>query len=138
MSLIRSADSRVSTTPNGVMTTLASPTQGGAAQAVWRVDMPAGNSGPYHACDGEQVWTLLIGAATVELDGETLGVQAGDTVVMPADVGRQVHAGAESGFSAIVVAPAGCEVYNPGGVSAPDACDLAPRGSDRLVPPWVR
>ncbi|WP_432932712.1 cupin domain-containing protein [Microbispora sp. CA-135349] len=138
MPVIRSADSRRSTTPNGVMTTLASPTQGGATQAVWRVDMPAGNSGPYHACDGEQVWTFLSGGATVELGDETFAAATGDTVVLPANVGRQVHAGTQSGFSAIVVAPAGCEVYNPGGVSAPDACDLAPRGSDRLVPPWVR
>ncbi|MBX6385056.1 MAG: cupin domain-containing protein, partial [Microbispora sp.] len=122
----------------GVMTTLASPTQGGAAQAVWRVDMPPGGSGPYHACDGEQVWTFLTGGATVELDGETIGVEAGDTVVMPADVGRRVHADARSGFRAIVVAPPGVEVYNPGGVTVADACDLAPTGTDRIVPPWVR
>ncbi|MEU7876646.1 cupin domain-containing protein [Microbispora bryophytorum] len=138
MPVIRSADSRRNTTPNGVMTTLASPTQGGAAQAVWRVDMPAGNSGPHHASDGEQVWTFLTGGATVELGGETVAVEAGDTVVMPADVSRRVHAGAEAGFSAIVAAPAGCEVYNPGGITAADACDLAPKGTDRLVPPWVR
>lgn len=137
MPLVRSADSRRSTTPNGVMTTLASPTQGGATQAVWRVDMPAGNGGPYHACDGEQVWTFLTGGATVELGGETADVQAGDTVVMPPGVARRVTGG-EEGFSAIVAAPAGIEVYNPGGVSAPDACDLAPKGTDRLVPPWVR
>ena len=138
MPLNRSADNRSSTTPNGVMTTLASPTQGGAAQAVWRVDMPAGTTGPYHACDGEQVWTFLTGAATVELDGDIVGVEAGDTVVMPADAGRRVCGGPESGFSAIVVAPPGFEVYNPGGITAVDACDLAPRGADRLVPPWVR
>ncbi|MEU8273664.1 cupin domain-containing protein [Microbispora bryophytorum] len=138
MPVIRSADSRRNTTPNGVMTTLASPTQGGATQAVWRVDMPAGNSGPRHASDGEQVWTFLTGGATVELGGETVAVEAGDTVVMPADVSRRVHAGAEAGFSAIVAAPAGCEVYNPGGITAADACDLAPKGTDRLVPPWVR
>ncbi|GAA4599071.1 hypothetical protein GCM10023194_78150 [Planotetraspora phitsanulokensis] len=137
MPFIRSADSRRSTTPNGVMTTLASPTQGGATQAVWRVDMPAGNSGPYHACDGEQVWTFLTGAATVELGGETFAVRAGDTVVTPPGIARRVT-GDEEGFSAIVTAPAGIEVYNPGGVSAPDACDLAPKGTDRLVPPWVR
>ncbi|MEU7937086.1 cupin domain-containing protein [Microbispora bryophytorum] len=138
MPVIRSADSRRSTTPNGVVTTLASPTQGGATQAVWRVDMPAGNNGPHHASDGEQVWTFLTGGATVELGGETVAVEAGDTVVMPADVSRRVQADAEAGFSAIVAAPAGCEVYNPGGITAADACDLAPKGTDRLVPPWVR
>ena len=39
--------------------------------------------------------------------------------------------------SVILLAPAGSEVYNPGGESAPDACDLAPKGTDRIVPPWV-
>ncbi|WP_182885147.1 cupin domain-containing protein [Microbispora sp. H10885] len=138
MSVIHSADSRRSTTPNGVMTTLASPTQGGAAHAVWRVDMPAGNSGPLHSCDREQVWTFLSGGATVDLDGETYGVEAGDTIVLPADLSRRVHSDAESGFSAIAVAPAGAEVYIPGGVTAEDACDLAPKGTDRIVPPWMR
>ncbi|MEU8172024.1 cupin domain-containing protein [Microbispora hainanensis] len=137
MPLIRSADSCRSTTPNGVMTTLASPTQGGATHAVWRVDMPAGNTGPHHASDGEQVWTFLTGGATVELDRETITVEPRDTIVMPAGVSRRVHADAESGFSAIVAAPAGFEVYNPGGTTAADACDLAPKGTDRLVPPWV-
>lgn len=41
MSVVLSADSRRTETPNGFMTTLASPTQGQAGQAVWRVDASA-------------------------------------------------------------------------------------------------
>jgi quercetin dioxygenase-like cupin family protein len=138
MSVVLSAEARTIRTPNGLMTTLASPTQGAAGQAVWRVDADPGMVGPVHAFDAELVWTWLEGTAVVELDGERHDVGPGDTMVLPADVSRQMFAGPVDGFVAIVVAPPGAEVYNPDGVSAPDACDLAPRGTDRTVPPWAR
>src|SRR5450755_2693968 len=100
MPVIRHAESRQTETPAAIMTTLASPTQGGAGHAVWRVDMRPGSSGPAHAVDAEQVWTVLEGRATVELDGDTLAVGAGDTLVMPADAPRRVSTGPESGFAA--------------------------------------
>jgi quercetin dioxygenase-like cupin family protein len=115
MSVIRHADSRRTTTPNAVMTTHASPTQGGSALAVWHVEMAAGAAGPQHSFDTEQVWTALDGAATIELDGETLTVLPGDTVVMPLGVPRRVFADATAGFAAVVAAPAGARATVPGG-----------------------
>ncbi|MEV1167309.1 cupin [Nonomuraea sp. NPDC049784] len=138
MSVVLSGDSRRTETPNGVMTTLASPTQGGAGQAVWRVDARPGMVGPVHAFDAELVWTWLDGTAVVELGGERVEVGAGDTMVLPANVSRQMFADPVRGFVSIVVAPPGAEAYNPDGVSDPDACDLAPKGTERTVPPWVR
>ncbi|MFB4276517.1 MULTISPECIES: cupin domain-containing protein [unclassified Nonomuraea] len=138
MSVVLAGESRKVETPNGVMTTLASPTQGQAGQAVWRVDARPGMVGPVHAFDAELVWTWLDGGAVVELGGERYEVGAGDTMVLPADVSRQMFADAERGFVSVVVAPAGAQAYNPGGVSEPDACDLAPKDAERLVPPWVR
>jgi quercetin dioxygenase-like cupin family protein len=138
MTVVLGVDSRKVDTPNGVMTTLASPAQGSAGQAVWRVEARPGMVGPVHAFDAELVWTWLDGAAVVELGGERHEVGAGDTMVLPADVSRQMFADAEHGFVSIVVAPAGAQAYNPGGVSEPDACDLAPKDAERLVPPWVR
>ncbi|MEW2354384.1 cupin domain-containing protein [Spirillospora sp. NPDC029432] len=133
MTLIRHADRRRTETPNGVMTTFASPTQGGTGTAVWHVDMPAGRQGPRHAFETEQIWCFLDGAATIDLGAETLTVTAGDTVVMPADVPRQVTTGTETGFTAVVTAPAGSRVYN-----ADSDCDIAPKDGERLVPPWAR
>jgi quercetin dioxygenase-like cupin family protein len=115
MSVIRHADSRRTTTPNAVVTTHASPTQGGSVLAMWSVEMAAGAAGPRHSFDTEQVWTALDGAATVELDGETLTVLPGDTVVMPVGVQRQVFADATAGFAAVVAAPAGARATVPGG-----------------------
>ncbi|MER5997923.1 cupin domain-containing protein [Nonomuraea sp. NPDC051941] len=139
MSVVMAADSRKTETPNGVMTTLASPTQGGAVgQAMWRVDAKPGMVGPVHAFDVELVWTWLDGSAVVELGGERFEVGPGDTMVLPADVSRQMFADSERGFVSIVVAPAGARAYNPSGVSEPDACDLAPKDVERIVPLWVR
>jgi quercetin dioxygenase-like cupin family protein len=139
MTVIRSADSRRTETPNALMTTLASPTQGGTGQAVWRVDMSAGQTGPLHAWDTEQVWTVLEGGASVELDGEELVVSAGDTVIMPADSPRRVTADAAAGFAAMVVVPAGARAYP---IDAGMSADIIARGcavpdGDKLAPAWT-
>lgn len=135
MTVIRRAESRRTETPNAVMTTLASPTQGGAAQCVWRVDMRPGQAGPGHAIDTEQVWTVLDGAAQVELDGQTHAVGAGDTLIIPADMPRRVSVTSPAGFAAVVVAPAGMRAY------AADVTTGASTGavtdSDKITPAWV-
>jgi quercetin dioxygenase-like cupin family protein len=133
--VIRQADSRRTETPNAVMTTLASPTQGGAGQALWRVDMRPGQAGPLHAIDTEQVWTVLDGGATVELKGETLTIGPGDTLILPADAPRRVRADAASGLAAIVTAPAGTRAYPLDGTKVSAHCAV-PDG-DKLVPAWV-
>jgi quercetin dioxygenase-like cupin family protein len=135
MSVIRRADSRRTETPNAVMTTLASPTQGGARHSVWRVDMRPGQCGPLHAIDTEQVWTVLDGGATVELDGRAHTVGPGDTLVIPADAPRRVSADGAAGFAAIAVAPAGARAYTLDGTRVSPGCAV-PDG-DRLVPAWV-
>ncbi|RVX45689.1 quercetin dioxygenase-like cupin family protein [Nonomuraea polychroma] len=124
MTVIRAADARRSETPGGVMTTFASPTQGGAERALWRVDARPGAEGPVHDFDVEQVWTWIAGAATVELGGETYSVAAGDTVVMPARTVRRVLADPADGYTAVVTASAGARA-------------MSPDGADFGVPPWI-
>jgi len=124
MTLISHADARRTETPNAVMTTLASPTLGGAERSIWRVDMDPGSAGPAHIFDVEQVWTVLSGSATIELAAQSITAGPGDTVVMPAAVVRQVHADPRAGFSAIVTATAGARA------SLPD-------GTNHGVPPWI-
>ena len=135
MPVIRRAETRRTETPNAVMTTLASPTQGGAGQAVWRVDMRPGQAGPLHAIDTEQVWTVLDGGATVELDGQALAVGPGDTLNLPADAPRRVSADPVAGFAAIAVAPAGTRAYTLDGTRVAPGCAV-PDG-DKLIPAWV-
>ncbi|WP_031074435.1 cupin domain-containing protein [Streptomyces sp. NRRL WC-3742] len=135
MTVIRDNDARRTETPNGVMTTYASPTQGATALALWRVEMLADRKGPVHAMDTEQIWTFLAGTATVDLDGETLTVGAGDTLVLPADVRRQIITA--EGFTAVVTSPSPSYAYNPDAVTPPGACDLAPRDDQRVLPAWI-
>lgn len=139
MTLVRDADGRRTETPNGTMTTFATPTQGGTAGlAVWRVDMLPGKAGPRHAFDTEQVWTFLEGSVVVDVGGRTERVGRGDTLVLPADVPRQMTTGAEAGFTAVVAAHAGCLVYDPDALVDEGRCDIAPQGDERLVPPWAK
>ncbi|MFB7907583.1 cupin domain-containing protein [Kitasatospora sp. NPDC059146] len=135
MPVIRSADARRTETPNAVMTTLASPTQGATALAQWRVEMPADRQGPLHAMDTEQIWTLLAGSAEVDLAGETLTVAAGDTLALPADVPRRITTA--EGFTALVASPSPSHAYNPDARTPEGACALAPRDADRLLPAWI-
>ncbi|MFC5813995.1 cupin domain-containing protein [Nonomuraea harbinensis] len=138
MTVIRDARARRIETPNGTMTTLASPTQGESRQAVWRVDAKPGTAGPLHAFDTESVWTWLAGRCTVQLGGERVEVAAGDTMVLPAGALRRLFADERHGFAAIVAAPAGVQVYNPDGLDTPDACDLVPEGTRSMPLPWAR
>jgi quercetin dioxygenase-like cupin family protein len=91
--LVRRADARTTTTPNATMTTLASPTLGATSgRSLWLVDMVAGATGPRHVFDTEQIWTVIDGSTTIELDGVTHRLDTGDTLVIPAGAERQVHA----------------------------------------------
>jgi quercetin dioxygenase-like cupin family protein len=138
MTLVHHSENRRTETPNGVMTTLATPTQGGTEGiAVWRVEAVPGRTGPLHAFDTEQVWTFLEGAATVDLDGRKLEAGPGDTVVLPAGLRRQVTASG-GGFTAVVAAHAGCLAFDPDAVVSADKCELAPQGDERIVPPWAQ
>lgn len=138
VTLIRNADGRRTETPNGTMTTFATPTQGGTEGiAVWRVDMLPGRTGPLHAFDTEQVWTFLDGAATIDLDGRTMEAGPGDTIVLAADVPRQMTTG-DTGFTAVVAAHAGCLAYDPDELVDDTKCAIAPQGAERIVPPWAR
>lgn len=132
MPVIRHAQSRRTETPNAVMTTLASPAQGGAGHSLWRVDMRPGATGALHAFDAEQVWTVVEGGATVELDGEALSVVPGDTVVMPAAAPRRVYADSETGFAGVVAAPPGSSASAPTARAGPSRPGRFRRTAGRL------
>jgi quercetin dioxygenase-like cupin family protein len=123
MPVVQVADTRKTETPAGVMTTLASPSLGGASTAVWRVEMRPGVAGPVHAINVEQVWTVVAGGVDVVVGDDTLTARAGDTLILPADATRQVTAGPD-GFTGIVAAPA-------------DAHAITADGTE-VIPPWIK
>lgn len=135
MPVIRRDDARRTETPNAVMTTYASPTQGSTSLALWRVEMTADRKGPLHAMDTEQIWTFVTGSATVDLDGDIFEIAAGDTLVLPADVRRQLSTA--EGFTAVVTSQSPSRAYNPDAITPPDNCELAPRDAERVLPAWI-
>ncbi|MEV4617623.1 cupin domain-containing protein [Asanoa sp. NPDC049573] len=122
MTVIRQDQTRRFETPAGVMTTLGSPTLGGATRPIWRVEMLAGSAGPVHTIDAEQIWTVLSGGAEVRVDGAEVRIGTGDTLVLAPDVERQLTADAETGLTAIVTSPAG---------------STATAAGNRVQPPWA-
>ncbi|UGT60756.1 cupin domain-containing protein [Nocardia asteroides] len=123
MPVITRDQARHTETPAGAMTTLASPTLGNAASALWRVRMAPHAAGPEHRIDVEQIWTVLDGGAEITLGTEKVTLAPGDTAVLPADVPRQITAGAW-GLTAVATAPAGAQAYRAGETQG-------------IVPPWT-
>lgn len=115
---------RVTETPNATMTTLASPTLGGTKNlSLWKVRMQPGASGPVHAFDTEQVWHLIDGHATIEIDGIIHTLSAGDTLLVSAMATRQVKA--ETAVEFIVCGTGHAQVVS----GAP--------GGEPITPAWI-
>ena len=111
-------------TPNAVMTTVASPTQGPTGGfSVWKIRMEPGQQGPRHVFDCEQVWHLVSGDMDFAVGGETVHLHAGDAVVLPGAVERQVSA----------VTAAEVIAFGPSGAVASVPGEDRPRGT----PPWI-
>ena len=123
MQVVPSAARRTATTPNATMTTLASPSLGGATRSMWIVEMPPGATGPVHAFAEEVIWAVTRGTGEITAGGETAPLGAGDTVVLPGGELRRLTAGPD-GFSAVVT------TASPGTVTRED-------GTSAGTPEWV-
>lgn len=115
--LIRAAHARRHETPNAVMRTLAAPSLGSSDLSVWEVAMRAGQRGPQHDVDREQVWTVLDGELEVQAGNEALAVRAGDALRLPAGALRQIAAKTDA--RVLVASRAGATVTTPGGGGRP-------------------
>ncbi|HET9650391.1 MAG TPA: cupin domain-containing protein [Microlunatus sp.] len=67
-------------------TSLATPSRGTTATAVWRVEIAAGAPATPHSLTREEVFVVLDGSASVILDGERRSAGRGDAIVVPAGV----------------------------------------------------
>ncbi|MET9962992.1 AraC family ligand binding domain-containing protein [Streptomyces sp. NPDC006326] len=74
--------------------------------------MTAGSTGPEHSADREQVWTVVAGALEATAADRTERVTAGQTLVLPPDCLRQIHAPQD--FEAYVAMRADGVVSVPG------------------------
>jgi quercetin dioxygenase-like cupin family protein len=91
MLVITESDEHTTTTPNGAMTALATPSLGTAELSTWRVRMPAGARGPVHSVDREQLWLPVDGTFEITIDGAAHTAVAGQVAIIPAGVVRQIR-----------------------------------------------
>jgi quercetin dioxygenase-like cupin family protein len=87
------------------------------------VEMRAGQQGPLHVIDTEQIWHLIDGEAQVTAGAGHLVLGPGDTVVLPAGIERQVAARTDA---QLVVCGRGNAVARVPGEAA-----------SRGIPPWI-
>jgi quercetin dioxygenase-like cupin family protein len=85
--------------------------------------MTAGQEGPVHTFDAEQVWLVVAGRPTIEVDGDLFTLAPGDALQVPALAARQVRAG--EGATFVVCSRAGSRVVA-------GTADGQP-----VTPPWV-
>jgi len=115
----RAGTTRRTETQNAVMTTLASPTQGDASVlSMWQVDMRQGQRDPAHTVDSEQIWHVTSGELAIAIEQETMRLAAGDTLVVPEALPRQVVALTDAtalvcGFGDAIVAMPGEAGFTP-------------------------
>jgi quercetin dioxygenase-like cupin family protein len=111
MTLTTAAETVRHETPNAVMRTLAAPSTGSAELSVWEVSMRAGQRGPVHTVDHEQVWLVVGGRLRATIAAETSVAAAGDALVIAGGAERQVEAATD--LTAIVSSLAGSVVTTP-------------------------
>ncbi|MFD9405466.1 VOC family protein [Streptomyces sp. NPDC059989] len=92
MHVITPTPESVTASPNATMTGLAAPSRGSAELSTWTVAMEAGQTGPEHSVSREQVWTVTAGVLEVTCGDRTEKVASGQTLVLPPDALRRVHA----------------------------------------------
>lgn len=90
--VIGPAVENVTESPNARMTGLAAPSRGSTELSTWTVAMEPGQTGPEHSISREQVWTVTAGVLHVTCGGRTDKITAGQTLILPPNVLRQVHA----------------------------------------------
>jgi len=105
------------------VTGLASPSRGSRETAVWRVHMQPTASPGKHALDREEIFVALAGRAEFQLPGEKLTVQAGDTLIVPADTFFSFEVLGTTPFEAIAVLPVGAKARREQG--------------EPFTPPWA-
>jgi mannose-6-phosphate isomerase-like protein (cupin superfamily) len=101
----------------------ASPSRGSAAISTWRVSLPPRHASPLHTLEVDELFLVLAGAAEFHVAGETLRVEAGDGITVPA--------GSEFRFASVGAVPFEAAVSVSAGIRARIGA------GEPFVPPWA-
>jgi len=105
-------------------TSLATPSRGSRETAVWRVDIAPGTPATPHSLTREEVFVVLDGMASVEIDGVCASAGPGDAIVVPAEVEFALSNEQDQPLRLLCCLPVGGQGRIAGG--------------DPFTPPWAQ
>ena len=88
-------------------TSLATPSRGSTETSVWQVEIEPNNPPTPHSVTREEVFVVLAGTATVELDGVPGTAHAGDAIVVPPGVPFSLSNGGREALRMLCCLPVG-------------------------------
>jgi mannose-6-phosphate isomerase-like protein (cupin superfamily) len=123
MPIIKSATAPMFDIPGLHVTGLAAPSRGSSETSVWRIAIAPATDGTVHTVDREEIFVALAGRAVAQVAGETFALDAGDALVVPANVPFALANPFGEPFEAIAALPVGGRATLPGG--------------EAFTPPWA-
>ncbi|MEC3954892.1 cupin domain-containing protein [Nocardia sp. CDC153] len=124
MPLIRDVEAPRFSNDHASFVGLAAPSRGSTENCAWRLTLNPGVDAPPHALDREEIFIALSGTLRVTMGEQTLTVESGDALVVPAFQQFALSNPGDEPFEAIVILPVGGQGLIP--------------GQDPVVAPWAR
>jgi quercetin dioxygenase-like cupin family protein len=90
-----------------LITGYGSPTRGSQSVAAWRVALEPGAGSPEHTLTRDEVFIVLSGEATFDVQGRRHQVRQGDAICVPPDVAFSLRNAGSDRFTAICAMAAG-------------------------------
>ena len=107
---------------------LAVPSRGSREVAVWRTELPPGATSEPHSMSREEVFVVVQGRISGEVDGQPLEAGTGDAVIVPAGALLVLRNAGDSPAVVTAVTSVGMQATVP----TPDG------GRATFAPPWAQ
>ena len=125
MAVVRMADAPTFTVDGFHFVGLTAPSRGATELSTWRLEIEPNAKSDAHWLDHEEVFVLLDGSISVSVGGESIKLNAGDALSIPAQTLLQLTGSGESTAHAVVCIPAGTHA-------------TMANGQEVGVPPWAK
>jgi quercetin dioxygenase-like cupin family protein len=119
MNVLRESDLTYIETPGANATAgIATASRGAQEVSVIRQRQQPGGGNPPHTHDREEVMLVTEGSVEVRIGDDTVRLQAGDTLVVPAQTLHQLANSGETEAAWLLIAPAGVGFFHANGERA--------------------
>lgn len=115
MKVIRRSTAQQFTTPNAIVTPIATRRTGSEQLSVIHQKMESGQSNPKHTQTTEEVMVMLSGYVDLVVGDQEVSLAAGDAIIVPACVPHAIVNSSGSSAEWLIVSPAGMQFHGPAG-----------------------